>query len=86
MPALDKTSGAPALIRPGDDESKLRRTGWPQLFAALRPQGLGLVADDAPDSFEHRFATKREARAELPLPSPIQRLLQAVKSLPVPHH
>lgn len=83
MPALEKESGAPALLRPGDDESRLRRVAWPEFFAACESRGLGLLYDDAPESFDGRLVPTAQGRKE---GGRRRSVVEFLKALPVVGH
>jgi hypothetical protein len=64
MPVVDRETGEPGILRPGDEESRVRRVAWPEFFDAVEGRHYVLVCEDAPDLF-YRFMNKRRAMREL---------------------
>lgn len=61
-PAIEKSSGNPALLA-GHDDPNLRKVGWPEFFSAIAEKGLAFAFD--PESGQHRFIDARLGPAAL---------------------
>ncbi|MBI5546672.1 MAG: hypothetical protein HY901_22545 [Deltaproteobacteria bacterium] len=87
MPVLTLATGEPALLRPGEDESLVRRVAWPEFFAVCERRGSGLLYEDSPGSFEYGFVPRARAVAEVgERASPLAHALAMLRDLPVVRH
>jgi hypothetical protein len=83
FPALHRSTGLPAVLRPGDDETRTQRVGWPAFFKATEERGLVFVCDD--ERFDCAFVSRAQARRAGPRARGLEQLGAFLRALPVVH-
>jgi hypothetical protein len=83
FPALERHTGLPRVLRPGDDESSTMRVGWPEFFKAAEDHRLLFTCDDRLDQLDCAFVPRNRAASGEPRPSRLERALAFLRGLPV---
>jgi hypothetical protein len=83
FPALERHTGLPRVLRPGDDESFTVRVGWPEFFRAAEVRGLLFTCDDRLDRLECAFVPRSRAASGERRTRPLERALAFLRGLPV---